>query len=35
MGISSSIRGRVEDLGGRAVLTTGEHGTEWEIVVPR
>jgi signal transduction histidine kinase len=35
MGVLSSIHGRVEELGGRAVLTTGEHGTEWEIVVPR
>lgn len=35
LGVSQSIRGRVEELGGTATLTTGPHGTEWEIVVPR
>ena len=35
LGVSQSIRGRIEDLGGRATLTTGVHGTEWELVVPR
>ena len=34
LGVSQSIQGRVEDLGGTATLTTGSHGTEWEIVVP-
>jgi len=34
LGVSQSIRGRVEDLGGTARLTTGAHGTEWEFVVP-
>ena len=35
LGVSQSIRGRVEDLGGTARLTTGADGTEWEISVPR
>jgi signal transduction histidine kinase len=35
LGVSSSIRGRMAELGGRAELTTGPHGTEWELVVPR
>lgn len=35
LGVSQSIRGRVADLGGTATLTTGESGTEWELVVPR
>jgi Family of unknown function (DUF5931) len=35
LGVSSSIRGRVAELGGRAELTTGGHGTEWELVVAR
>ena len=34
LGVTSSIRGRVEDLGGRAELMTGAFGTEWEITVP-
>lgn len=34
LGISTSIRGRMEDLGGAAVLTTGTEGTEWELTVP-
>ncbi len=34
LGVSQSIRGRVADLGGRATLTTGADGTEWEFVVP-
>jgi signal transduction histidine kinase len=34
LGVSQSIRGRVEDLGGTARLTTGADGTEWEFVVP-
>ncbi len=34
MGVSESIRGRMADLGGQAVLTTGPgQGTEWELVV--
>jgi signal transduction histidine kinase len=35
MGISSSIRGRVADLGGEAVLSTDSYGTEWELTFPR
>jgi len=35
LGVSGSIRGRIADLGGRAELTTGSFGTEWEFVVPR
>jgi signal transduction histidine kinase len=34
LGVSQSIRGRIEELGGTASLTTGDHGTEWEFVVP-
>lgn len=35
LGISESIRGRIEDLGGKAELITGATGTEWELTVPR
>lgn len=35
LGVSGSIRGRIEDLGGTAELATGSFGTEWEFVVPR
>lgn len=36
MGISTSIRGRVEDLGGTATLHTAPgEGTEWELQIPR
>jgi signal transduction histidine kinase len=35
LGVASSIRGRVADLGGTAELTTGSFGTEWELSVPR
>ena len=35
LGVSQSILGRVEDLGGTARITTGTDGTEWELVVPR
>lgn len=34
LGVTGSIRGRLADLGGTAVLTTGDFGTEWELVVP-
>jgi signal transduction histidine kinase len=34
LGISSSIRGRVAELGGVAQLTTGSGGTEWELTFP-
>jgi signal transduction histidine kinase len=35
LGVSSSIRGRVAELGGVASLSTGSYGTEWEITFPR
>lgn len=35
LGIVGSIRGRIEDLGGKAELITGATGTEWELTVPR
>ena len=36
LGVSESVRGRVADLGGTAVLVTGPgQGTEWELTVPR
>jgi signal transduction histidine kinase len=35
LGISSSITGRMSDLGGTAVLSTGSYGTEWELTVAR
>jgi signal transduction histidine kinase len=34
LGVVSSIRGRVEDLGGSARVESGTWGTEWELVVP-
>ncbi|WP_197275068.1 MacS family sensor histidine kinase [Luteipulveratus halotolerans] len=35
MGVSKSIRGRVEELGGQALLETAPgEGTEWELRVP-
>ncbi len=35
LGVSQSIVGRVEDLGGTVELATGSFGTEWEVTVPR
>lgn len=36
LGVRESVRGRMADLGGSAVLETGpDHGTEWELTVPR
>lgn len=35
LGVSGSIRGRVEQLGGTAEVTSGPHGTEWRLTVPR
>ena len=35
LGVSGSVRGRLDDLGGTATLSTGGFGTEWELVVPR
>jgi signal transduction histidine kinase len=34
LGVVSSIRGRVEELGGTARVDSGSWGTEWELVVP-
>lgn len=35
LGVRESIRGRLADLGGSAMLVTGPEGTEWELEVPR
>lgn len=35
LGVRESICGRIEALGGTAVLLTGEQGTEWELTIPR
>lgn len=35
LGVSSSIRGRIQDLGGTAVVTSDRWGTEWEFTIPR
>lgn len=35
LGVASSIRGRIEGLGGTATVQSGEWGTEWELSVPR
>lgn len=36
LGVLQSIRGRIQDLGGTATLTTAPgQGTEWEFTVPR
>ncbi|MFC5178974.1 MacS family sensor histidine kinase [Nocardioides taihuensis] len=34
LGVAESITGRLCDLGGEAVLTTGPTGSEWELRVP-
>ncbi|HYH72234.1 MAG TPA: sensor histidine kinase, partial [Nocardioides sp.] len=34
LGVVSSIRGRVEELGGTATVESGSWGTEWELTVP-
>jgi signal transduction histidine kinase len=34
LGVASSIRGRIEGLGGTATVESGEWGTEWELSVP-
>jgi signal transduction histidine kinase len=34
LGVASSIRGRMAELGGTAHLDTGPFGTEWELGVP-
>lgn len=36
MGVAKSITGRISELGGTSKLTTStEHGTEWELRIPR
>lgn len=35
LGVSSSICGRLEEIGGTATMQTGSWGTEWELSVPR
>jgi len=35
LGVAQSIVARVRELGGTATLDTGDHGTEWELSVPR
>lgn len=35
LGVSSSICGRLEEIGGTATVHTGSWGTEWELSVPR
>lgn len=35
LGVSGSVRGRLADLGGQALLHTDDDGTEWELVCPR
>jgi signal transduction histidine kinase len=34
LGVASSIRGRIEDLGGTVAMDSGSWGTEWELRVP-
>ncbi len=34
LGVASSIRGRIEQLGGTARVDSGTWGTEWELTVP-
>ncbi|WP_307816363.1 MacS family sensor histidine kinase [Nocardioides limicola] len=35
LGVSQSIRARLDDLGGHALMHTGPEGTEWELTAPR
>ncbi|MFL6173829.1 MAG: MacS family sensor histidine kinase [Marmoricola sp.] len=35
MGVSGSIRGRIESLGGTAELASLPSGTEWELTIPK
>ena len=35
LGVRSSIRGRVEEVGGAARVSSGGWGTEWELELPR
>ncbi|WP_322919532.1 MacS family sensor histidine kinase [Nocardioides renjunii] len=34
LGVVSSIRGRIEELGGTAAVDSGPWGTEWDLTVP-
>ncbi|GGD18455.1 MacS family sensor histidine kinase [Nocardioides daphniae] len=34
LGVQSSICGRMEEIGGRAEVHTGDWGTEWELTLP-
>jgi signal transduction histidine kinase len=34
LGVTSSIRGRIEELGGTATVESGKWGTEWDLTVP-
>lgn len=35
LGVSEAIRGRLDQVGGKARLTSDSLGTEWQLVVPR
>ena len=35
LGVAESIRGRMRDLGGKARVSSGSWGTEWELELPR
>jgi signal transduction histidine kinase len=35
LGVSESIRGRLAEIDGTAVVHSAPHGTEWQLVVPR
>jgi signal transduction histidine kinase len=35
LGVSGSVVGRLQDLGGRADVATGSWGTEWTLTLPR
>lgn len=35
LGVSEAIRGRLDQVGGKASLTSDSLGTEWQLVVPR
>ena len=34
LGVAGSVRGRLAELGGTATVSTGPHGTEWELCLP-
>nr|WP_272950305.1 DUF5931 domain-containing protein [Nocardioides cynanchi] len=35
LGVASSIRGRLAEIGGTAEVSSGSFGTEWQLAVPR